>query len=70
MTTAQEASKRYTENSLSAFLKGKGTENWIIGVLGASNAKDIAETLMSLSSSYSNSNTERFDFLRRTYGVA
>lgn len=67
MTTAQEAGKRYTENSLLAFLEGKGDEKWIVGIMGASSLQDIKDAIKTLSY---HTNTQRLDFIRRTYVVA
>ncbi len=66
MKTAREASKKYTEKSLQAFLEGRRSENWALGILRASMPEDIELALRSLS--FYN-NTPRFELLKRACGL-
>ncbi len=70
MKTLQEAGKRYTKKSLVAFLEEqhpKCNENWVMGVIRASEPQDVVDALNSFSMY---GNRDRFEFLRRVCGVA
>ncbi len=69
MITAEQATKRYLQNSVEAFLQGAQNENWIMGVIGASaTPESLQEALQFFSSAYQN--TERFQFLKNAYATA